>query len=62
MKTIDAIEHFGSKRKLAQALDVSTQAIYKWGEIIPALRAYQLQDITDGELEVEPGDYDKEDV
>lgn len=43
MKTQDAVNHFGSIRKLAAALDLSVQAIYKWGEDVPPLRAYQLR-------------------
>jgi hypothetical protein len=43
MKTQEAVNHFGSIRKLAAALDVSVQAIYKWGEDVPQLRAYQLR-------------------
>jgi hypothetical protein len=45
MKTQEAVNHFGSIRKLAAALDVSVQAIYKWGEDVPPLRAYQLREM-----------------
>lgn len=45
MKTQEAVNHFGSIRKLAAALDLSVQAIYKWGEDVPPLRAYQLKEM-----------------
>jgi DNA-binding transcriptional regulator YdaS (Cro superfamily) len=40
-----AIKVFGSRRKLADALGVSTQATYQWGEYVPKLRAYEILDI-----------------
>lgn len=52
MKTADAIAHFGSQELLAKALGVSQPAISKWGEQIPALRAYQIQVLTSGALKV----------
>lgn len=45
MKTQDAINQFGTVRKLAEALGLSVQAIYAWGENVPPLRAYELRDI-----------------
>jgi DNA-binding transcriptional regulator YdaS (Cro superfamily) len=46
MMTVDAaIKVFGSRRKLADALGISTQAIYQWGEYVPKLRAYEILEI-----------------
>jgi len=45
MKTKDAIKKAGSIRNLAKALDISVQAIYRWGDDVPALRAYQIKDL-----------------
>lgn len=45
MKTAEAIEHFGSIRKLAEALGLSVQAVYRWGEDVPPLRVYQIKDL-----------------
>ena len=45
MKSDEAIERFGSVADLARALGLSVQAIYKWGEEVPPLRAYQIRDI-----------------
>lgn len=45
MKTKDAIEFFGSLKKLADALGVWPQAVYRWGEDVPPLRAYQIKEL-----------------
>ena len=50
MKKADAIQHFGNRRKVAQALNISDAAITAWGEQIPELRARQLEEITQGAL------------
>ncbi len=42
MKTEDAIRLFGTVRALADAIGVTEQAIYQWGEDVPELRAYQI--------------------
>jgi DNA-binding transcriptional regulator YdaS (Cro superfamily) len=46
MMTVEAaIKVFGSRRKLADALGVSTQATYQWGEYVPKLRAYEILEL-----------------
>jgi len=46
MMTVEAaIKVFGSRRKLADALGVSTQATYQWGDTVPKLRAYEVLDL-----------------
>ena len=57
MKTQDAVEALGSKRAIAKVLDISTQAVYGWGIIVPELQARRLERITNGELEVGEDDY-----
>lgn len=53
MRTSDAIAHFGSAPKLAQALGLkSRQAIYRWGKKVPELYQYKLQVLTRGQLKV----------
>ena len=42
--------HFGSVRAIAEALDITVQAVYDWGDEVPNGRAYQLQVITHGAL------------
>lgn len=50
----EAIEHYGSVTKLAQALGVSRQCIYLWDEFVPDLQAYKLYVLTKGQLRI-PG-------
>lgn len=53
MKTSKAIDFYGNAAKLADALNVSRQAISQWGEVVPPLRAYQLERITKGQLKAD---------
>jgi DNA-binding transcriptional regulator YdaS (Cro superfamily) len=50
MKTSDAAAHFGSKKKLADALLINPSAVTQWGEYVPDSRQYQLQVLTKGKL------------
>ena len=50
MKTKTAAEFFGSKKKLADALGISPSAITMWGEDVPELRQYQIEQITKGKV------------
>ena len=45
MKTKDAIQHFGSAAKLADALGIRRSAVSQWGDDVPPLRAYQIREI-----------------
>ena len=46
MKTEDAIRQFGdSVRALAEALGITREAVYQWGETVPPLRVYQIRDL-----------------
>jgi len=53
MKKQDAIEHFGDAVKLAKALGISKQAVYKWPDVVPEGRQYQLEIVTQGKLQAE---------
>lgn len=53
MKTKEAIEYFGSGKKLAEAIDVWPQIIYSWGEYPPMARQYELEVKTNGLLKAE---------
>ncbi|WP_341520738.1 Cro/CI family transcriptional regulator [Pseudomonas sp. G.S.17] len=53
MNTDQAVSHFGSKKKLADALDISPSAVTLWGEVIPRLRQFQIQMLTGGTLTAE---------
>lgn len=50
MTTKEAVDYYGSVRALAQALGVSTQLIYQWGERPPIGRQYELQVKSSGAL------------
>jgi len=60
MRKSEAIKHFGSVRELAEKLGVTDVAIYKWDEIIPKGRAYELEKLTKGKLKVDPTLYQKQ--
>lgn len=50
MKTADAIKAFGSVRALAEACEVTVQAIYGWGDQVPSPRDFQIEVLTHGKL------------
>jgi transcriptional repressor of cell division inhibition gene dicB len=52
MKKSDAIQHFGSVKKLADALGLWPQTVYLWKDEVPDLIAYKLYVITGGKLEL----------
>lgn len=46
MKTSDVLPHFNnSVRELAEALDITVQAVYAWGDDVPKLRRYEIQEL-----------------
>lgn len=49
-----AVQHFQSVSKLAQALGITKQAVNAWGEQIPAKRQFELAQMTRGALLVDP--------
>lgn len=53
MKKSDAIAYYGSVKALAAALHIWPQAVYKWGEYVPARAARELETITKGGLKAE---------
>ena len=56
MKTKDAQEYYGSRRKLAEALGVTVAAVSLWGDTVPELRQYQLEVLTRGKLKAQRHD------
>jgi len=59
MKTDDAVQYFGSKTLIAQALECSTQAVYAWGDIVPKGSAGELAELSGGQLTLNLDDYPK---
>jgi transcriptional repressor of cell division inhibition gene dicB len=55
MTTHEAIKHYTTQTKLANALGIKQGSVSGWGEYPPALRQLQLQRITNGKLKAEPG-------
>lgn len=55
MTTDDAVKHYGTQQKLADALGIKQGSVAGWGEHPPALRQLQLQQLTKGRLKAEPG-------
>lgn len=53
MTTQEAIDHFGDRRRLAEALGVWVTALYSWEERPPILRQYQLEVLTEGKLKAD---------
>jgi hypothetical protein len=55
MKKIEAINHFGTQERLAEALLVAQSTISgSWGEYPPDARQLQIERITLGALRAEP--------
>lgn len=50
MKKTQVIKHYGSVREAAAALDISTQAIYAWGDIVPKQMQKIIEMATSGKL------------
>lgn len=46
----EAIEHFGSKKGIAEALKINKSTVTNWGEQIPRGRQFELQVLTKGKL------------
>lgn len=53
MKTEEAIRWYGGVKRLADALGVWPQVVYKWGERPPMARQYEIQVRTKGELKAD---------
>jgi DNA-binding transcriptional regulator YdaS (Cro superfamily) len=53
MTTEEAIQHFGGRKALADALGVWPQVIYQWGERPPMGRQYELEVRTSGVLKAD---------
>lgn len=46
MKTKDVIKHFGCVQAVADALGITREAVYQWGEEVPKGRAFEIQVLT----------------
>ena len=50
MTTDEAIEYFGDRKRMAEALKIGLHGTYRWGESPPKLRQFEIERISDGEL------------
>lgn len=50
MKAQDVIDYFGGVRETADALGVSAQAIYLWGDSVPRTRQAHVEMATKGRI------------
>ena len=57
MQTDQVVEHFGGRRRVAEALGISTQAVAQWRERVPLQSAVQLEVLTQGRFRVDPDAY-----
>ena len=57
MYTDDAVQHFGGRRQLAQALGITRQAVEQWGKLVARGMAYRLQVMTKNALVVDEAKY-----
>ena len=57
MKTLDAVQYFGSRQAVADTLGISRQAVYAWGQYVARGAAYRLQVMTGGRLVVDETKY-----
>lgn len=57
MRTVDAVRHFRTKAEVARALGITRASLTDWGELVPVLRAAQLERITAGHLRFDPNEY-----
>lgn len=57
MRKADVLQHFGGVRKVANLLNLSTQAVYAWEDIVPERVALKLERITEGKLKYDESEY-----
>jgi len=57
MLTNDAVQYYGGRRQLAEALGITRQAVEQWGKVVAEGMAYKLQVLTRGDLVVDPKKY-----
>lgn len=60
MRLNDAVSHFGTQQKLAEALGIKQGSISSWDrELIPLARALQIEKLTRGVLKTDLSAYER---
>lgn len=54
MLKADAIKHYKTSYKLAQAIGISPSAVYQWGTLVPPPSAIKIEIHTQGKIKVNP--------
>jgi predicted transcriptional regulator len=57
MRKSEVISHYGTQQNVANALGISQRAVSGWREVVPLQRAMKLQQLTDGQLQVDTALY-----
>lgn len=50
MKKLDVIRHFGTPRLTADKLKITTQAVHKWGDVLPYSAQLKVERATKGKF------------
>ena len=53
MTTQEAVDFFGGRQKLAEALGIWVSSVYQWGESPPPVRQFQIEVASKGKLKAE---------
>lgn len=59
MRTHDVLKYFGGYPNIAKQLNLTRDAVYKWGFYVPELQARRLEEITQGKLRMWRSAYPK---
>jgi hypothetical protein len=49
----EVLEHYGSRKRLADELGLWPQTVYQWGDTVPLLRQYEIEVRTGGVLKAD---------
>jgi transcriptional repressor of cell division inhibition gene dicB len=54
MRKADVVRYFGTQKAVADALQITEQAVCQWDDLIPPLQARKVAEKTRGELTFDP--------
>ncbi|MCP5016225.1 MAG: hypothetical protein GY938_13280 [Ketobacter sp.] len=57
MRKNQVIKHFGSESEVSRLLNISRQAVNKWGEVVPIRHAWTLERASGGRVALRIQDY-----
>lgn len=59
MRTADVLAHFKTQSAVADALGIKQPSVADWGEFPPDARQIQIEKVTKGALQAEPGCFER---